>query len=75
MTTQSTTATLLGRSGKIYTFENTAVTDGTAGEEMLSGPSPYALTAQSFGDYAQGDVIIAGIVQAQTNIGCAYVSY
>ena len=50
MTTQSTTATLLGRSGKIYTFENTAVTDGTAGEEMLSGPSHYALTAQSFGD-------------------------
>ncbi len=75
MTTQSCTATFLGRSGKVYTFENTAVTDGTTGEEMLSGPSPYALTAQSLGDYAQGDVLIAGIVQAQTNIGCAYISY
>ena len=75
MTTQSTSATFLGRSGKVYTFENTAVTDGTAGEEMLSGPSPFALTAQSLGDYAQGDVLVAGIVTAQTNIGCAYVSY
>jgi len=75
MTTQSTTATFLGRSGKVYTFENTAVTDGTAGEEMLSGPSPYALTAQSLGDYAQGDTLIAGLVTAQTNAGCAYVSY
>lgn len=75
MTTQSTTATFLGRSGKVYTFENTAVTDGTAGEEMLSGPSPYALTAQSLGDYAQGDVLISGVVTAQTNAGCAYVSY
>ena len=75
MTTQSTSATFLGRSGKVYTFENTAVTDGTAGEEMLSGPSPYALTAQSLGDYAQGDVLVAGLVTAQTNIGCAYISY
>jgi hypothetical protein len=75
MTTQSTTATFLGRSGKVYTFENTAVTDGTAGEEMLSGPSPYALTAQSLGDYAQGDTLISGLVTAQTNAGCAYISY
>ena len=75
MTTQSTSATFLGRSGKVYTFENTTVTDGTAGEEMLSGPSPYALTAQSLGDYAQGDVLVAGLVTAQGNIGCAYVSY
>jgi hypothetical protein len=75
MTTQSTTATFLGRSGKVYTFENTAVTDGTAGEEMLSGPSPYALTAQSLGDYAQDDVLIAGLVTAQTNAGVAYISY
>tara|TARA_R110000823_G_scaffold106036_1_gene224521 strand:+ start:321 stop:998 length:678 start_codon:yes stop_codon:yes gene_type:complete len=75
MTTQSTSATFLGRSGKVYTFENTTVTDGTAGEEMLSGPSPYALTAQSLGDYAQGDVLVAGLVTAQVNIGCAYVSY
>jgi len=75
MTTQSCTATFMGRSGKVYTFENTAVTDGTAGEEMQSGPSPYALTAQSLGDYAQGDTLIAGLVTAQTNAGCAYISY
>jgi hypothetical protein len=75
MTTQSTSATFLGRSGKVYTFENTAVTDGTAGEEMLSGPSPFALTAQSLGDYANGDTLVAGLVTAQTNIGCAYISY
>jgi len=75
MTTQSTTATFIGRSGKVYTFENTAVTDGTAGEEMQSGPSPYALTAQSLGDYAQNDVLIMGLVTAQTNAGVAYISY
>ncbi len=75
MSTQSTTATFLGKSGKVYTFENTAVTDNTTGEEMLSGPSPYALTAQSLGDYAQDDVLVAGLVSAQTNCGVAYISY
>jgi hypothetical protein len=74
MTTQSTTATFLGRSGKVYTFEATA-TDNTTGVEMLSGPSPYAITAQSLGDYAQDDVLVAGLVSAQTNCGVSYISY
>lgn len=75
MSTQACTATFLGRSGKVYTFENTAVTDGPAGEEMQSGPSPYALTAQSLGDYAQDDTLVAGLVTAQDNAGVAYVNY
>lgn len=75
MTTQSCSAMLLGASGKVYTFENDAVTDGTAGEEIQSGPSPYSLTAQSLGDYALGDTIVAGIVTAQTNAGVAYVDF
>jgi len=75
MTTQSCSAVFKGASGKIYTFENTAVTDGTTGEEMLSGPSPYSLTAQSLGDYALGDTLVAGIVTAQTNAGVAYANY
>lgn len=75
MTTQSCSAIFLGSSGKIYTFENTAVTDGTAGEEMLSGPSPYSLTAQSLGDYAQNDTLIAGLATAQTNAGNCHVTY
>jgi hypothetical protein len=75
MANQSCSATFLGRSGKVYTFENTAVAEGSAGEEMLSGPSPYALTAQSLGDYAQGDVLVAGLFTAETEPGCAYISY
>ncbi len=51
------------------------MTDGTAGEEMLSGPSPYALTSQSLGDYALNDTLVAGLVTAQTNAGVAYVNY
>ncbi len=74
MTTQSTTATFLGRSGKVYTFEATS-TDNTTGVEMLSGPSPYAITAQSLGDYAQNDVLVAGLVSAQSNCGVSYISY
>ena len=50
MANQACSATFLGRSGKVYTFSNIAVAEGSAGEEMLSGPSPYALTAQSLGD-------------------------
>jgi hypothetical protein len=75
MANQSCSATFLGRSGKVYTFENTAVAEGNAGEELQSGPSPYALTAQSLGDYAQGDTLIAGIFTAQTEAAFCYVSY
>lgn len=75
MTTQSCSAIFRGGSGKIYTFENTAVTDGTAGEEMQSGPSPYALTTQSLGDYALGDTLVCGVVTAQTSAGVAYINY
>jgi hypothetical protein len=75
MTNQSCSASFLGASGKIYVFENTAVLDGTAGEEMQSGPSPYALTAQSLGDYAQNDTLIAGLATAQTNAGECHVTY
>ena len=49
MANQACSATFLGRSGKVYTFSNTAIAEGSAGEEMFSGPSPYALTAQSLG--------------------------
>jgi len=62
MTTQSVSAICKGASGKIYTFENTSVTDGTTFVELQSGPSPYSLTAQSLGDYAQGDTITRAIV-------------
>ena len=75
MANQACSATFLGRSGKIYTFANAAVAEGSTGEEMLSGPSPYALTAQSLGDYAQGDVLIAGLFTAQTDAAFCYVSY
>jgi len=75
MANQACSATFLGRSGKIYTFANSAVAEGNAGEELLSGPSPYALTSQSLGDYANGDVLIAGLFTAQTDAAFCYVSY
>lgn len=75
MTTQSVSAIAKGRSGKVYTFENTAVTDGTTFVELQSGPSPYSLTAQSLGDYAQGDVITHVLVTAQTNAGAAKIDF
>lgn len=75
MTTQSVSAVFKGASGKIYTFENTAVTDGTTFVELTSGPSPYALTSQSLGDYAQNDTLIAGLVTAQTNAGAAKIDF
>ena len=75
MANQACSATFLGRSGKVYTFANSAVAEGSTGEELLSGPSPYALTAQSLGDYAQGDVLIAGLFTAQTDAAFCYVSY
>ena len=75
MTTQSVSAVCKGRSGKIYTFENTSVTDGTTFVELQSGPSPYSLTAQSLGDYAQGDVITHALVTAQTNAGAAKIDF
>ena len=75
MANQACSATFLGRSGKVYTFSNTAIAEGNAGEEMFSGPSPYALTAQSLGDYAQGDILVAGLFTAQTDAAFCYVSY
>jgi hypothetical protein len=75
MANQACSATFLGRSGKVYTLVNTAVAEGSTGEELLSGPSPYALTSQSLGDYAQGDVLIAGLFTAQTDAAFCYVSY
>lgn len=75
MANQACSATFLGRSGKVYTFSNSAIAEGSAGEEMTSGPSPYALTAQSLGDYAQNDTLIAGLFTAQTDAAFCYVSY
>ena len=75
MTTQSVSAICKGTSGKIYTFENTSVTDGTTFVELLSGPSPYSLTAQSLGDYAQDDTITHALVTAQTNAGAAKIDF
>ena len=75
MTTQSVSAICKGRSGKIYTFENTSVTDGTTFVELQSGPSPYSLTAQSIGDYAQGDVITHALITAQTNAGAGKIDF
>lgn len=75
MTTQSVSAICKGRSGKIYTFENTSVTDGTTFVELQSGPSPYSLTAQSLGDYAQNDIITHALVTAQTNAGAAKIDF
>ena len=75
MANQAVTATFLGQSGKVYTFSNTAVAEGSAGEELLSGPSPYSLVSQSLGDYAQNDVLIAGLMTAETEAGACYISY
>ena len=75
MTTQSVSAIAKGRSGKVYTFENTSVTDGTTFVELQSGPSPYSLTAQSLGDYAQDDILTHMLVTAQTNAGAAKIDF